>query len=105
MLLDERRGLASPDLVGEGRAGAFDWEYPATYFSAYSMEVQAEGYMPEASAPVQVSAGEQFFEFKLKKSVDITGRVLFPDGTPTVRAEVWLGGEDSGPIMVMTVIC
>src|SRR6185503_16293006 len=45
-----------------------------------------------------------FFEFKLKKSADITGRVTFPDGAPVAGAEVWLGGENFGPIMVMTAL-
>ena len=104
VLLDERRGLASADFVGEGRNGVFDWEYPALYVSEYALEVQADGYMPEASAPVKVSAGEQVFAFKLKKTADFTGRVLFPDGTPAVGTEVWLGGEDFGPIAVMTAL-
>ena len=35
---------------------------------------------------------------------DITGRVTFPDGAPAAGAEVWLGGETFGPIMVTTAL-
>ncbi|PYV29612.1 MAG: hypothetical protein DMG22_22540 [Acidobacteria bacterium] len=104
VLLDERRGTPGPDFLGEGRNGAFDWEYPVMFFNEYALEIQADGYTPEASPPVKVSDAKQFFEFKLKRSADITGRVMFPDGAPARGAEVWLGGEDFGPIMVMTAL-
>ena len=104
VLLDEQPVRTDPSFLGEGRYGAFDWEYPLMSFHQYSLEIQADGYLPEASSRFKTSDGEQFFEFKLKKSADITGRVTFPDGAPVAGAEVWLGGENFGPIMVMTAL-
>src|SRR6266516_1909264 len=110
VLLNERPGSVISYylyFLGEGRNGAFDWEYPVSpvrSLNQYTLEIQADGYMPEASAPVKLSDGEQFSEFKLKRSADITGEVTFPDGAPVVRAEVWLGGENFGPEMVMTAL-
>ena len=55
VLLDDRHGSASASLLGDGRNGAFDWEYPATSLDQYALEVQADGYTPETSASVKLS--------------------------------------------------
>jgi RNA polymerase sigma factor (sigma-70 family) len=100
----ENKGQANGTFLGESRNGFFDWEYPARFFNVNMLEIQAEGYMPVASAPVKVSGREHIFEFKLQKSPGVIGRVLFSNGAPAPGAGVWLCGESFGPIMGITSV-
>ncbi|MCX6927407.1 MAG: sigma-70 family RNA polymerase sigma factor, partial [Verrucomicrobia bacterium] len=66
VLLDERRGGAR-DLLGEGHDGAFDWENSLTFAREYAIEVDADGYEPQASSVRQSADGDQTFEFSLRQ--------------------------------------
>lgn len=95
VLLDERRGT-SRDFIGEGRNGAFDWVNPLTYASEYTLEINAGGYEPQVSTVRQHIAGDQTFEFRLRKGGTLSGRVFQPDGQPAAAAAVGLDGENMG---------
>src|SRR5205823_5083775 len=98
VLMDENRGTQLK-FVGEGRDGRFDWQYPVQFFNQFGLEIEAEGYAPEASALASIKDPEQTYEFKLKKSSDIRGQVVSSDGQPIAGADVFLGGRGMGPSM------
>ena len=96
--MDENRGTQLK-FVGEGRDGRFDWQYPVQFFNQFGLQIEAEGYAPEASALASIKDPEQTYEFKLKKSSDIRGQVVSSDGQPIAGAGVFLGGQRMGPSM------
>ena len=95
VLLDERRGGAR-DLLGEGHDGAFDWENPLTFALEYALEVDSDGYEPQASSVRQRADGDQTFEFRLRQGGLLAGQVLQPDGQPAVGAALGLDGDGDG---------
>lgn len=95
VLLDEHRGT-SRDLLGEGHNGKFDWQIQLTYAAEYSLEIDAEGYEPQASSLCKRADGDQTFKFLLNQGGLFTGRVLQPDGQPAIGAKVGLQAEGSG---------
>jgi len=91
VLLDERRSVH--DLLGEGRDGVFNWESPLTFASEYTLEVDADGYEPQASSVRQRADGDQTFEFRLRRGGLLAGQVLRPDGKSAAGAAVGLDSE------------
>jgi len=94
VLLNERRGV-SRSLLGEAREGAFDWKNPLTFVNEYTLEVNADGYEPQASSVRQRRNGDQTFEFRLNKGGRFAGQVLQPDGRPAVGAVIGLQNDAS----------
>ncbi len=59
----------------------------------YHVRVEAEGYAPAISRPIQPAEGEVILHFTLKKARDISGIVRLPDGMPAAGADVYIDGE------------
>ena len=93
VLLNEHRGMPR-DLLGEGHDGKFDWHSPLTFASEYTLEINAEGYEPQASSFRQRADGDQVFEFRLKQGGVLSGLVLQPNGQPVAGADVGLDGDE-----------
>ncbi len=95
VLVDRRRGGAR-ELLGESRDGAFEWDTPLTFAVGYAIEVNADGYEPQASSLRQRADGDQTFAFRLQPGGSLAGRVLQPDGQPASAAAVGLAGDGFG---------
>jgi hypothetical protein len=95
ILLDRRHGGAH-ELLGESRDGLFEWDTPLTFAVGYALEVNADGYEPQASSLRQRADGDQTFAFLLKPGGSLAGLVLQPDGQPASAAAVGLDRDGFG---------
>jgi hypothetical protein len=85
-------------LLGEGRDGRFDWQTPPGS-TTLRLQVEAEGYLESVSEERNHETAEREFSFKLKRSVELVGRVTTPDGSAAENAVVSLTGSGIGPTM------
>ncbi|HEX7378563.1 MAG TPA: M56 family metallopeptidase [Pirellulales bacterium] len=60
------------------------------YF-AHLVRLEADGYQPGVSRDIKSDEGEITIDFALKKGVNVTARVLTPDGRPAAGAQVAFG--------------
>ena len=59
----------------------------------YHLRIEAEGYAPAISRPIQPAEGEVVLHFALKKARGISGVVRLPEGTPAADADVYIDGD------------
>jgi len=89
--------LTSPRLLGEGRAGRFDWNLPRD--GGFRLQVEAEGYLGSVSEERGYDDADREFNFKLRRAAILIGRVVTSDGSPVENAVVTLTGRGIGPVM------
>jgi hypothetical protein len=70
--------------------GKYSLRKTQDYF-AYMVRIEAEGYQPAVSRDIKTNEGAVTIDFELKKGVDVSAKVLTPDGRPAARAQVGLG--------------
>ena len=58
----------------------------------YHVRVEADGYAPAISRPIQPAEGEVVLHFALKKAKGISGVVRLPNKTRAVGADVYIDG-------------
>jgi hypothetical protein len=85
-------------LLGEGREGRFDWESLRSSGN-FRLQVEAEGYLESVSEERNYDAADREFNIKLRRGVNLLGRVLKPDGSTADNATVSLTGAGIGPSM------
>lgn len=86
--------------LGQGRDGAFEYMASLAEAAEYTLEVRAEGYMPQTTPPRKASDESASFEVRLRRADGIEGQVFAPDGKPAVGANVFLAGKTFGPRML-----
>lgn len=79
-----QRPLSVVDPKGYFKYSVPPWE------STYYLRIVAEGYAPFVSPPIAADAPPQTFQVQLTPVPILAGRVLLPDGTPAVRARVYV---------------
>jgi RNA polymerase sigma factor (sigma-70 family) len=85
-------------LLGEGHNGRFEWQaLPDS--STFRLQVEADGYLESVSEDRTGETAEREFSFKLKRGVQLAGRVTTPDGSAAENAVVSLTGAGIGPTM------
>jgi RNA polymerase sigma factor (sigma-70 family) len=85
-------------LLGEGHNGQFEWQALPDH-STFRLQVEADGYLESVSEDRTGETAEREFSFKLKRGVQLAGRVTTPDGSPAENAVVSLTGAGIGPTM------
>ncbi len=88
-----------PELIGEGRAGKFEWQERAYSAGEFSVEVRAEGYRPELSSAIPLNVKDHTVEVALHRDPGYQGIVVMPNGEPAANAEVHLAGKGFRPFM------
>jgi RNA polymerase sigma factor (sigma-70 family) len=91
-------------LVGEGHNGRFEWQALPDR-STFRLQVEADGYLECVSEDRTGETAEQEFSFKLKRGVQLAGRVTTPDGSAADNAVVSLTGAGIGPVMQSPAGC
>ena len=86
----EGQSINNQQLLGEGTSGRFDWTARIYTDSRYTLQVEAEGYLPAISDVRSNTVDQQRFEFRLQRSTDLTGVILQPDGQLAKGAVVGL---------------
>jgi RNA polymerase sigma factor (sigma-70 family) len=91
--------MGPPRFLGEGYDGQFDWNWPLQNpeLSNFQFEVRAPGYAPGISSSIEASNSAAALAFRLKRGDRIAGKVVTPDGTPAVGANVYEAGKDLMP--------
>jgi RNA polymerase sigma factor (sigma-70 family) len=90
--------LHGAHFFGEGREGRFDWESVRSSGN-FRLQVEAEGYLESVSEERNYDAADREFIFKLRRGVNLIGRVVKPDGSAADDATVSLIGSGIGPSM------
>jgi hypothetical protein len=95
--------LDSPALfLGEGKAGGFDWVCPlpmASVLLEFTLEIRADGYLPQVSPATPAQTTPCTFAFRLKRDQLAAGQLATPDGNPAAGAIVLLAGTNSTPLI------
>ena len=60
--------------------------------SLFYVRIEAKGYVPTNSRPMNPSEGEVTLDFALKKANGISGVIRLPDGTAAAGADVYIDG-------------
>lgn len=99
VVLDAQLGAAKR-LLGEGSNGVFDWEMEMVSGREFSIEVEADGFLPQTVKMQRTAAEDYQFEFRMKREANLIGVVLQPDGEPATHAAVGLAARFRfGPVL------
>ena len=85
--------------LGQGRDGAFEYTTQLAESAEYTLEIRAEGYMPQTTPTRKASDEPTPLEVRLHRADTIEGQVFSPDGKPAAGANVFLAGKNFGPRM------
>ncbi|MFO1497134.1 MAG: sigma-70 family RNA polymerase sigma factor [Verrucomicrobiota bacterium] len=89
--LNEDRGCS--EFLGQGQTGRFDWPVFMAFFDSFSLQIDATGYAPSVTEMRSVRSATQNFKIRLKRSLEITGRVVNAAGQSVPDAYVGLIGD------------
>jgi beta-lactamase regulating signal transducer with metallopeptidase domain/protocatechuate 3,4-dioxygenase beta subunit len=85
----------------DGNNGEFSWTLTDRLSlrtkPEYSIRVEAQGYVPYNSAPIDLNSFSQKLDFGMVRGEGIQGIVRLPGGEPAVGAKVFLFGATSNP--------
>ncbi len=84
-----------PRTATDGRFDVSPFNYDLSGASAY-LRIEADGYAPATSRPLQLGEPEITLDFRLKKAAGISGFVRTPDGKAAVGADVYLTNPKYG---------
>ncbi|MHB1557650.1 MAG: sigma-70 family RNA polymerase sigma factor [Isosphaeraceae bacterium] len=84
-----------PRTATDGRFDVSPFNYDLSGASAY-LRIEADGYGPATSSPIQLGEPEITLDFRLKKANGISGFVRTPDGKPAAGADVYLTNPKYG---------
>ncbi len=85
--IDWQRSRAVTGREGQYEIAVSHLDQPGTVFQ---LRIEAEGYAPATSRPIQPGEGGVTLDFELKKADGISGVVRLPDGTPAPGADVYI---------------
>lgn len=96
----DQRGEAR-DLLGQGHNGRFDWPVDMPLTNTLILEAAADGYENAASNLREINGTDQHYEFRMRRSVAITSRVVTLSGMSADGAALGLIGDSFG-FQIMT---
>jgi hypothetical protein len=84
----ERPAAGGPPVAEiEGRDGKFEF-IEDMIRDGYAVRIEADGYLPAESKVFHVEDGPVRLDFRLKRSIDLAGALVTPDGKPLSGAQV-----------------
>ncbi len=84
-----------PRIATDGRFDVSPFNYDLSGAAAY-VRIEADGYAPATSRPIQLGEPEITLDFRLKKDAGISGFVRTPDGKAAAGADVYLTNPKYG---------